>query len=95
MDKPTPPDPIKFPPDYIDLSRCMGKSNLDQIYLVMEYGDDYHGSQPVEAHSTEKAARQRADILRKSQSPCIECQHTYSYVVYTIPFNRFPERSEP
>lgn len=63
----------------------MNKSN--EIYLIMEYGDDYHGTQPVEAHSTEEAANLRVAALRASQTPCEQCQHTYSYVVHTIPFS--------
>lgn len=85
MNKPVPPDLIKFPPDYIDLSKRADKNALGEIYLVMEHGDDYHGSRPVCYCVSQAAAKKKAEDLRSKQVPCQECDHTYSYCVYDVP----------
>ena len=58
------------------------------VYLVMECGDDYHGSRPVRAFTDEGKARAYARDCDLNQVPGCgleTCDHKYSYVVRKIP----------
>ena len=56
------------------------------VYVVMEWGDDYHGSRPVRAFTDEGKAGAYARDCDVNQIPCQEgnCGHKYMYVVHKI-----------
>ena len=61
------------------------------VYVVMEWGDDYHGSRPVQAFTDEGEARAYARDCGVNQVPNCgseTCDHKYSYVVHTIPMDK-------
>lgn len=58
------------------------------VYVVMEHGDDYHGTCPVCVFSDEDAAKAYARDCDLNQVPGCgleTCDHRYSYVVHKIP----------
>ena len=58
------------------------------VYLVMEWGDDYHGSRPVCVFTNEDRAKAHAADLKVNQtSTCGSetCTHKYWYTVHEIP----------
>ena len=54
---------------------------MSKVYLVMENGDDYHGSGPVRAFTKKDLAEAHADKLDREQKPCEHCGDTYTYTV--------------
>lgn len=61
------------------------------VYVVMEWGDDYHGSNPVCAFTDEDKAKAYARDCGVNQVPTCgskTCDHKYSYVVHTIPMDK-------
>ena len=58
------------------------------VYLVMEWGDDYHGSRPVCDFTDEGKAGEYArdcDVNQVRDCGSETCDHQYSYVVHKIP----------
>ena len=60
------------------------------VYVVMEWGDDYHGSRPVHAFTNEDKAGVYArdcDVNQLRDCGSETCDHKYSYVVHKIPYD--------
>ena len=58
------------------------------VYVVMKWGDDYHGSNPVSAFTDEGKAGAYArdcDVNQIRGCGSETCDHKYSYVVHKIP----------
>ncbi len=53
------------------------------VYLVMEWGDDYHGSRPVSLHNNVEDAKAKVNSIKRE---CEECgfQHWYSVDEFEI-----------
>ena len=63
------------------------KSDFSVIYVVMEVGDDYHGTRPVCACSDKTRAEEFAKESEADQMPDCgvdTCGHRYAYVVHKI-----------
>ena len=61
------------------------------VYVVMEWGDDYHGSRPVRAFTDEGKAGVYArdcDVNQLRDCGSETCDHKYSYVVHKIPMDK-------
>ena len=60
------------------------------VYVVMECGDDYHGSHPVCAFTAEDKAKAYARDCGVNQVPTWGSEtwdHKYSYVVHKSPYD--------
>lgn len=49
------------------------------IYTIVEYGDDYHGTRIVSSHMKEEEALKEKGRLKTANNACEECGHTYWY----------------
>lgn len=61
------------------------------VYVVMEWGDDYHGSSPVCVFTDEGKAKAYARDCGVNQVPDCgseTCDHRYRYVVHKIPMRK-------
>ena len=56
-----------------------------KAFIIMENGDDYHGTRAVCIYLDREKADKEADNLQKTQEACAECGHLYSYSVLPIP----------
>lgn len=57
-----------------------------QIWIVEEAGDDYHGSSVVAWFDDKQDAEDWAKTQDKQQQPCEDCEHRFSYIVYSVPY---------
>ena len=64
------------------------------MFVVMEYGDDYHGTRPVCVFSDEDKAKAYARDCDLNQVPDCgseTCDHKYRYVVHKVPIGQLTE----
>ena len=54
------------------------------IYVIVENGDDYHGTSSVRAFTDKELAKTHAKWLEKEQTPCRDCGNKYYYTVQEI-----------
>ena len=63
---------------------------MNDVFVVMENGDDYHGTRPVEAFTNESEALRCSKSLQVNQTPDCgseTCCHKYWYSVHKVRLN--------
>ena len=61
------------------------------VYVVMEWGDDYHGSRAVCAFTDKDKAESYCKECYADQVPgcgSVTCDYKYTYVVHKIPMDK-------
>ena len=56
----------------------------NNVWLVREEGDDYHGSRDICAYTKEVDAKKRVEKLEREKKPCQDCGDSYFYFAYPI-----------
>ena len=56
----------------------------NNVWLVREEGDDYHGSRNVCAYTKEADAKKRVEKLEREKKPCRDCGDSYFYFAHPI-----------
>ena len=58
---------------------------MNEVWCIVECGDDYHGSRIMKFFYTcEQEARDESDRMEREQVPCKDCGFTYFYYVHKL-----------
>ena len=57
---------------------------MPEVFILVEHGDDYHGSRTVKAFRSRRGAEDARRELAARALPCDDCGHVFSHSVHAL-----------